>query len=112
MIISISLLLNGREGERMRLQMFNVQSKNRNTTFSVRRHCSDFTDMLRRLIKCRIIIIIFFLNPRKNEGGKKNNNYYYYYYYPKKLYLETKQHTYRHTSTDALTQKSYGRLYI
>jgi len=38
--------------------------------YAVRRPCSDFMDMLRRLISCRIIIIIiiiiilFFFDPR------------------------------------------------
>jgi len=30
--------------------------------YVVRRPCSDFTDMLRRLINCRIIIIIIIIN--------------------------------------------------
>ena len=36
----------------------------------VRRPWSD-SDMLRRLINCRIIIIIIIFNPRKKEGGQK-----------------------------------------
>jgi len=31
---------------------------------------SDFMDMLRRLISCRIIIIIFIINDRKNTNKR------------------------------------------
>jgi len=33
---------------------------NSSSVYVVRRPCSDFTDMLRRLINCRIIIIIYY----------------------------------------------------
>jgi len=33
--------------------------------YVVRRPCSDFTDMLRRLINCRIIIIYYYVRTQK-----------------------------------------------
>ena len=41
-----------------------------------KRPCSDFMDMLRRLISCRIIIIIIFIF---YTPGSKDLYYYYYY---------------------------------